>query len=217
MHRWPEASASAGPMAWLAPALAPDLPELMATQLGPDYEVPAPRARDSAAAGGALHALEPGARAAGRPAGRAPGRAAVRVRPRPRPPRRAAEPGSLSYTALSELERCGYRYYLQRVLGLAEVSPGRREGSHGLSARERGTLVHRLLESADFAPRARPSAADVAHAAEELGMRPGAAEREEIAGLIAGALRSAPAARIAAAAVAGREIPFAFSPGPGSR
>ena len=33
---------------------------------------------------------------------------------------RATTPATLSYTALSELERCGYRYYLERVLGLRE-------------------------------------------------------------------------------------------------
>ena len=213
MHRWPEASASAGPMAWLAPALAPDLPELMATQLGPDYEVALPgahsRLRALLCTPWSLPAVPPAVPPAARPAGR------TARAPAPSPAAPAPhQPGSLSYTALSELERCGYRYYLQRVLGLAEVTPRQAESSHGLSARHRGTLVHRLLETADLAGPP-PSAADVADAAEELGMRSSAAEREEIAGLLAGAMRSAPARRIAAAAVAGREIPFAFSPGPG--
>ncbi len=213
MHRWPEASASAGPMAWLAPALVPELPELMATQLGPDYEVlPAgggARVRAALCTPWSLGTAPPAPPAA-LPAGRVPRARA----PEPAPPA-PAEPGSLSYTALSELERCGYRYYLQRVLGLAEVTPRQAEGSHGLSARDRGTLVHRLLETTDFTLARPPSAAEVALAAEDLGMRTADSERQEIAGLMAGALRSPPAGRIAAGAVVGREMPFAFSPGPG--
>jgi sirohydrochlorin ferrochelatase len=46
-------------------------------------------------------------------------------------------------------------------------------------------------------------------------MRLGEPERAEIAALIAGACRAAPAARVAAAASVRREHPFAFSPGDG--
>jgi ATP-dependent helicase/nuclease subunit A len=134
---------------------------------------------------------------------------------------------SLSYTTLSELERCGYRFYLERILGLEEShSPARARSSHdGLEARARGTLVHRLLESVDFARPIAPSAKDVGAAARELGMRVGGDEREEIAeliGTVAGSATSSPrvaphgpAARIAMAAHVRREHPFAFSLGPG--
>ncbi len=134
--------------------------------------------------------------------------------------------GSLSYTTLSELEHCGYRFYLERVLGLEESHPSARaRSSHeGLEARARGTLVHRLLVSFDFARPLAPSAEGVAAAARELGMRVGRGEREEIAELIGAAAGSAartpraatpgPAARLAMAEQVRREHPFAFSLGP---
>ena len=134
---------------------------------------------------------------------------------------------SLSYTTLSELERCGYRFYLERILGLEENHPPARAGSstEGLEARARGTLAHRLLESVDFARPIAPSAKEVGAAARELGIRVGGGEREEIAELIGAVAASArstfgagapgPAARIAIAEQVRREHPFAFSLGPG--
>src|SRR4029077_18793537 len=60
----------------------------------------------------------------------------------------------VSYSALEEYRRCAYRFYVQRTLGLPAVEddgdqpPG--AGGSGLSARERGVLVHSLLERLDF-------------------------------------------------------------------
>ncbi len=130
--------------------------------------------------------------------------------------RAAATPSTLSYTSLSELERCGYRYYLERVLRLPEDHAAARSAAEhrGLEARARGTLIHRLLESLDFA-RPRPvSPQDVARCARELGTRVGEGERDEIARLIAAATQAPPAARVAAARTVRREYPFAFSLGP---
>ena len=123
---------------------------------------------------------------------------------------------SLSYTSLSELERCGYRYYLERVLGLAEDRAAARTppGRDGLEARARGTLIHRLMETLDFA-RSRPvSPADVANVARELGMRVAERERAEIAGLIVAASTAELAGRVAGASSVRREHPFAFAAGP---
>jgi ATP-dependent exoDNAse (exonuclease V) beta subunit len=144
---------------------------------------------------------------------------------------------TISYTALGELERCGYRYYLERVLGLEENRAATRarlhEGANGargrlseavLDARMRGTLVHRLLESLDFAGSTAPAPEDVARVARELGVEVGRGEREEIARLVGAASTAAsatgrsfssPAARVAAAESVRRELPFAFSLGPG--
>ena len=122
---------------------------------------------------------------------------------------------TLSYTSLSELERCGYRFYLERVLHLPEDRAAARAAPEhrGLEARARGTLIHRLLESLDFA-RPRPvSPQDVGRCAAELGMRVGEAERDEIAGLMAAASQAPLAARVAAARTVRREHPFAFSLG----
>ena len=57
-----------------------------------------------------------GRRRAAPAAGRSPARCRSRSR-------------ALSYTSLSELERCGYRYYLERVLGLPRGSRGARAGA----------------------------------------------------------------------------------------
>jgi ATP-dependent helicase/nuclease subunit A len=124
---------------------------------------------------------------------------------------------ALSYTSLSELERCGYRYYLERVLGLSEdrAAAERTPAAGGLEARARGTLVHRLMETLDFAGPGAPSPQQVAAAAAELGMRAGERDCAEIAALIATAKRAAPAARVADAKAVRREHPFAFSLGAG--
>jgi ATP-dependent helicase/nuclease subunit A len=134
-------------------------------------------------------------------------------------PASAPAPGlaTLSYTSLSELERCGYRYYLERVLGLgddrsvARVDPGHR----GLEARARGTLIHRLMERVDFARPSPQSPQQVAKLARELGVRVGSGEREEIVALMAAAIRAAPATRVACARGVRREHPFAFALAPG--
>jgi ATP-dependent exoDNAse (exonuclease V) beta subunit len=131
---------------------------------------------------------------------------------------------TLSYTSLSELERCGYRFYLERVLGLPENRAAawadrskigqRKRGRDGLEARMRGTIVHRLLESLDFARGAAPFAEDVALLARELGARVSPTEREELAALLRAALDSDLAARLAATRDVRREYPFTCSLGP---
>jgi ATP-dependent helicase/nuclease subunit A len=123
---------------------------------------------------------------------------------------------TLSYSSLTELERCGYRYYLERVLGLGEDRAAARAAAaaEGLEARARGTLVHRLLELLDFARPQPPSAQDVEDCARELDLRVGVGEREELASLIATASRARLAERVGAAANVRREHPFAFSLAP---
>ncbi|HEY7960675.1 MAG TPA: UvrD-helicase domain-containing protein [Solirubrobacteraceae bacterium] len=122
----------------------------------------------------------------------------------------------LSYTALSEIERCGYRYYLERVLGLPEQrGAARGEQRHGLQGRVRGTIVHRLLESLDFKHPHLPSAQDVARVARELGAPLDAAARADIVRLLGDACASELAARLAAAGRVRHEHPFAFSLAPG--
>jgi ATP-dependent helicase/nuclease subunit A len=123
----------------------------------------------------------------------------------------------LSYTTLHELERCGYRYYLERVLGLPEnraAAATGRDGvrGEGLDARTRGVLAHRLLESLDFARPVPPSSRDVGAAARELGVSVPSGERQEIATLVGAALDTALAERLAEIRPPAlrREHPFAF-------
>ena len=77
--------------------------------------------------------------------------------PEPPPPEPPPPPplAALSYTSLAEYQRCGYRFYAERVLrlpGLRSHSGGAvtAELGGGLSPTERGTLVHALLERLDF-------------------------------------------------------------------
>jgi ATP-dependent helicase/nuclease subunit A len=133
-----------------------------------------------------------------------------------RPSFPSAAISTLSYTALAELERCAYRYYLERVLGMAEIRTAE-EGAPrrgGLDARARGTLIHALLERLDFRSPHAPEPAEIARVARALGIRAGAEDSTEISLLIDGALGAAPARRVAAARRVRREHPFAFSLAP---
>jgi ATP-dependent helicase/nuclease subunit A len=123
---------------------------------------------------------------------------------------------AMSYTSLAELERCGYRYYLERVLRFPENHAAARRGRDdgGIDARVRGTIVHVLLESVDFVRPRPPSARDVAMVARRIGANIRPVECEEIATLIGGALAAEPARRLRTARRARSEHPFSFSLGP---
>ena len=143
--------------------------------------------------------------------------AARRGRREPSPRARLA---TLSYTSLSELERCGYRYYLERVLGLPEearrralaASARRPRGAGPGHARAPAARVARL-RTVRRRRRRRTSARRRARARDALGR----AEREEIATLLAAPDWRAPCAGAERAGGAAeqvrREHPFAFSLG----
>jgi RecB family exonuclease len=120
--------------------------------------------------------------------------------------------GTISYTSLVEIERCGYRYYLERVLRMPERRVAASERGRGeLDARVRGTIVHALLESVDFARPVAPGARDVARVADRLGVSVTGEQRREIVALLAAALAAEPAGRLALARSPRREHPFAFA------
>ncbi len=57
----------------------------------------------------------------------------------------------LSFSALALFERCSYRYYAERVVGMRPAdASGALPGSTGLAATEIGDAVHRLLELVDL-------------------------------------------------------------------
>ncbi len=229
-ERWAMPSQSPTAIGWLASALAPDLTELTRAG-GATYDLPV-------GAGGSVHVrcrLNTPANAAGLLLAEDLDEASIggpaTLAPAPEPPadepvhtRREAPartrvsgrpgPAMLSYTSLSELERCGYRYYLERVLRLPEDASAAtadvREGR--LQARVRGTLIHRLMELLDFR---RPSTSPerVAQVADELRLQVGEDECAEIATLLARAVESPLLARLAGADAVDREYAFAFSPG----
>ena len=120
----------------------------------------------------------------------------------------APEQPALSYTAIAEYERCGYRYRLQRQLGLPDVDPpgGGDGGDGGGAAAARGVALHALMESIDFAtPVVEAAAAAAALAREGLREDPAA-----LAALASAFARSPLCARLAAAEPVHREQPFAF-------
>jgi ATP-dependent exoDNAse (exonuclease V) beta subunit len=236
-ERWPRPSPGAAPIAWLGPALSQELPQLAAAAGGGgagslcDLAVGVGGAAvvrcqfNSPAAlfspGGPASALSTTSHApeqagaskapdAPEPSGAHPSRLdRPRIGPAPH-----ARIQALSYSSLTELERCGYRYYLERVLGLAEdrsVAGG--SAPVGLEARARGTLVHRLMELLDFSAPQAPTPQHVDDVAHELALVVGAQERSELAALIAAARQADPAARVAGAVAVRREHPFAFSLG----
>jgi RecB family exonuclease len=138
------------------------------------------------------------------------------VRPRPAPQR-------LSYTSLGDYGRCGYRFYLERVLGLPRETPpppgeaaaDKAEVAAGLDPRVRGTIVHVLLESLDFARPAAPAAEQVAALSRSIGAEPSVAEIEDIRALVGAFAGSPLCARLAAARSVRREAGFAFGLEPG--
>jgi ATP-dependent exoDNAse (exonuclease V) beta subunit len=260
-ERWPQPRLGAPTISWLGPALAEELPAIVQDggpseldlsvgargqarvrcRLNTPGSARAPVRHAAPALTPQVHRNAPAESAADdEPAAlassaRAPGNAPAESARDQLEPLNQLE--TLSYTTLTELERCGYRYYLERVLGLEEnrAATGARlhggaNGARGrfsdtgLDARTRGALVHRLLESLDFARSGAPSPEEVTRAGRELGVRVGRREREEIARLVGvastagpatGQSRSSPATRVAAAESVRRELPFAFSLGPG--
>jgi hypothetical protein len=119
----------------------------------------------------------------------------------------------LSYSALALFERCSYRFYAERVLGLPrrEVTRAAPEGgSGGLAATEIGDAVHRLLEVVPLAAPATPERTELA--ATVRGWYPSATDDEldRIAGLVDAYCASPTASRLAALPDARAERPFTF-------
>jgi ATP-dependent helicase/nuclease subunit A len=229
LGRWPEQKLGAPAISWLGPTLVKDLAESVETLHPPVRELVA-GASDAAQVPVSLQLNAPETVGTvlrlDRPRSSVRPRSPASVEGAPendvylfaqRAPARARA-GTLSYTALSEFERCGYRYYLERELGLPEKRAPTRGGEEsrrdGLQARMRGTIVHRLLETQDFARGGVPSGEDVEKAAREQGVRVGPDEREELATLLGGALETELAKRLAGnTRGARREHPFAFELG----
>jgi RecB family exonuclease len=137
----------------------------------------------------------------------------------PKPPARgpaplapAAPPAvrGLSYSALSLYRKCGYRFYLQRLLRLPQDEetggrPPQREADGRLEARLRGSLAHDALEHATGDP------ADlVSQAAQRFGVELTEAEHEDITTMVQRFRASTLAQRVAQAGRVRREHVFSF-------
>jgi ATP-dependent exoDNAse (exonuclease V) beta subunit len=223
---WPEAKPGAPPIAWLGPAFVPD----MVSRCAPDAEPQSVSLHDdvsvavTVARPDLLSVLAPPAPAPSAPAGRragpvagdddSTGRPAEIAAPAP-PARSAAVVDALSYTSLSQHSQCGYRFYLERVLGLPPTDEARYGSAQRASAeidpRVRGRIVHSLLEALDFGRPSPPDATAVQAEAARAGARLTDATAQEIAELIADLLATDLPARLAALKDLRRERPFALA------
>jgi ATP-dependent exoDNAse (exonuclease V) beta subunit len=174
LEAWPELEGNGGgggPIAWMGPAMA-ELEGVAVSFVAPEDLVAPPRA-------------EPVAPPAATPAPSEPP-----ASPSLGPPASPGPPvAALSYSSLAAYRRCGYRFYAERVLRLPtrpgqRVAPGGPAPEHGLSATERGTLVHALMEHLDFRRPVRPSDATIAAAAERCGLTVEPDDAAQVAELI---------------------------------
>jgi ATP-dependent exoDNAse (exonuclease V) beta subunit len=212
LDHWPQEGPKASPLAWLGPALlGGDL-----TALPDDGE---PIADIEIGDGGWVRCAVNRPETVGRvlrDESLAPAGASLPVAAPPPPRPLQAEPASaaeavrsLSYSRLAAWKQCGYRFYLQRVLGLPD-EPGevRQDGAAGgtdFDARTRGSLVHALLEHDD---------ADLAALVEGWGLDALSAEQTaDVLRLTAAFTRSPLARRIARARTVHREHGFTVALG----
>jgi len=117
----------------------------------------------------------------------------------------------LSFSALALFDRCSYRYYAERVVGMRPTDDRRAAatpGTAGLAATEVGDAVHRLLELVNLEQPLPPD--DLA--ARVRGWYPSVAEDEveRIDGFVRSYCESELARRVATLPSARPERPFAF-------
>ena len=90
------------------------------------------------------------------------------------PAPRALPVSRLSYSGLEAYRRCGYRFYLQRSLGLAPapspLPPDEASAASGMTALQRGSIVHGLIERLDFRRPLVPSDEEIAAELERFGI-----------------------------------------------
>ncbi len=223
---WPEAKPGAPPISWLAPAFVPDIARRCAPDSEPrsvathdDVSIAVTVARPALLAEIAPPAPAPSpqtARRAGPVAGEDDPASGVAGIVSPAPPARSAPVvDALSYTALAQHGKCGYRFYLEGVLGLPPTDETRygsaQRAPAELDPRVRGRIVHSLLEALDFARPTPLSAAAVVAEAARAGARLTDAVAEEIAQLIGGLLATELPSRLAALKDLRREQPFALA------
>jgi ATP-dependent exoDNAse (exonuclease V) beta subunit len=161
VDKWPQEGPKSPPLAWLGAALlGGDLRAL------PDDDEPLQDVEIGPGGGGRVRAALNRPATVGRvlrTASLAPAGAGLPIAAPPAPrlggigvqPAGGPEPmRTLSYSRLSAWKECGYRFYLQRVLGLPDEQPidGPQAAAPAFDPRTRGSLVHALLEHDDADP-----------------------------------------------------------------
>ncbi len=150
------------------------------------------------------------------------GARAQTTRPETEPPlRRPDVPpalvGGLSYSALSDFENCGYRFYVERVLGIAEPEAASSTDGGAQSpapeVRRRfgpGVAVHALLEWSARNRWREPNAERVSAALREQGLE-GDDEQTKAVQELVGAFLSSPLREEIGDARVSAEVPFVLS------
>jgi ATP-dependent helicase/nuclease subunit A len=115
----------------------------------------------------------------------------------------------LSFSALALFDRCSYRYYAERVVGMRPTDERRAvPGTPGLAATEIGDAVHRLLELVNLEQPLPPD--DLAVRVRGWYPRVSDDELERIGGFVRSYCESELARRVATLPGARPERPFAF-------
>jgi ATP-dependent helicase/nuclease subunit A len=119
---------------------------------------------------------------------------------------------TLSYSSLSAHARCGYRFYLEKVLRLPATElplAALAQAQAGLEPRARGSIAHLALEELDFRSPAVPPVEELQAMGEHLDAEPTVEEAAEIAQLLERFLAASPLpARLRAARRVRVEAPF---------
>jgi ATP-dependent exoDNAse (exonuclease V) beta subunit len=116
----------------------------------------------------------------------------------------------LSYSALALFERCSYRYFAERVIGLAPVPATDAGEARGLAATELGDAVHRLLELVPLEDPRAPERHELEAAVRAWYPAVGDDELDRIAALVDAYCDSHLARRLASLRGARPERPFSF-------
>jgi ATP-dependent exoDNAse (exonuclease V) beta subunit len=131
---------------------------------------------------------------------------------------RAFEVSRLSYSGLEAYRRCGYRFYLQRSLRMPSVerpphAPPVMAAAvvDGLDPLLRGSAVHGLIETIDFARPELPTDEGVAAALERVGAPVSSAAVADLHGMVERLLASPLRERLASARRVRAELPFAYT------
>ena len=117
---------------------------------------------------------------------------------------------------LARYRACGYRFYLERVVGLHELdaSPETAQvdqpGTDELAPLLRGTVVHELLERLDFADAHAPTPEEVAARLESHGADSGEAPVADVRRFVTAFLDSALYERLLQATRVRKELGFAY-------
>jgi ATP-dependent exoDNAse (exonuclease V) beta subunit len=202
LDAWPalENGGGGGPIVWIGPAVEQQ-PGVEVTFVGPE-DVPAPVevVEDAAVRELELDAIHDSPVAPDAPPAAPPVRA-------------------LSYSSLAEYQRCGYRFYAERVLRLPPVPGQAGSGAGGtgetlgaISPLDRGTLVHALLERLDFRRPVRPTEAMIAAAWARSGLSAalGADDAAQVAELVERFAAGDLCRRLGRATAVRREARFRF-------